>query len=163
MSARFSSRWCGGERPNWRRWWRAPAPPTTEALTYSPDDPARDRWLQRTVSQTGERLGQVRDRLFAALDIQRHHTLLDLNARSGLLTWEAVRRVPEGGVYTRVETEQDRAALTEQAAMLPELDRPVIFFSRTGGTRGGVERSGSGGAVRSPGGAQRVWGDRADP
>jgi len=103
--------------------------PTTEALTYSPDDPARDRWLQRTVSQTGERLGQVRDRLFAALDIQRHHTLLDLNARSGLLTWEAVRRVPEGGVYTRVETEQDRAALTEQAAMLPELDRPVIFQS----------------------------------
>jgi len=101
--------------------------PTTEALTYSPDDPVRDRWLQRTVSQTGERLGQVRDRLFAALDIQRHHTLLDLNARSGLLTWEAVRRVPEGGVYTRVETAEDFAALTEQAAMLPELDRPVIF------------------------------------
>lgn len=103
------------------------SPPTLEALTYSPDDPARDRWLQRTISQTGERLAQVRDRLFAALEIQRHQTILDLNARSGLLTWEAVRRVPEGGVYTRVETQQDWAALTEQAAMLPELDRPVIF------------------------------------
>ena len=48
--------------------------PSSEALTYSPADPARDRWLQRTLSQTGERLGQVRDRLFVALAPQRHHT-----------------------------------------------------------------------------------------
>ncbi|MEM6837097.1 MAG: AAA family ATPase [Cyanobacteria bacterium P01_C01_bin.120] len=103
--------------------------PTVEALTYSPDDPARDRWLQRTISQTGERLGEVRDRLFAALEIQRHHTIFDLQARSGLLTWEAVRRVPEGGVYARAATAQDLAALTEQAALLPELDRPVVFHA----------------------------------
>ena len=101
--------------------------PSSEALTYSPADPARDRWLQRTLSQTGERLGQVRDRLFVALAPQRHHTVLDLNARSGLLTWEAVRQVPEGGVYARVDAEQDLAALTEQATRLPELQRPVIF------------------------------------
>ena len=101
--------------------------PTVEALTYSPDDPQRDRWLQRTLNQTGERLGQLRDRLFADLPLQRHHTVLDLNARSGLLTWEAVRQVPEGGVYARVATEQDLAALTEQAALLPDLHRPVLF------------------------------------
>ncbi|MEM6437222.1 MAG: AAA family ATPase, partial [Cyanobacteria bacterium P01_D01_bin.115] len=101
--------------------------PSSEALTYSPANPARDRWLQRTLSQTGERLGQVRDRLFIALSPQRHHTVLDLNARSGLLTWEAVRQVPEGGVYARVDAKQDLAALTEQATRLPELQRPVIF------------------------------------
>ena len=101
--------------------------PSSEALTYSPADPARDRWLQRTLSQTGERLGQVRDRLFVALSPQRHHTVLDLNARSGLLTWEAVRQVPEGGVYARVDAEQDFAALTEQAARLPELHQPMIL------------------------------------
>ncbi|MGF1521728.1 MAG: AAA family ATPase [Leptolyngbyaceae cyanobacterium] len=100
-----------------------------EALTYSPADPGRDRWLQRTLGQAGERLGQVRDRLFATLQPQRHHTILDLNARSGLLTWEAVRQVPEGGVYARVETSKDRAALTEQAAILPELNRPILFQS----------------------------------
>ncbi|MEO0988571.1 MAG: AAA family ATPase [Cyanobacteria bacterium J06639_14] len=98
-----------------------------EALTYSPADPGRDRWLQRTLGQAGERLGQVRDRLFATLSPQRHHTILDLNARSGLLTWEAIRRVPEGGVYSRVDTPKDLAALTEQAAMLPELNRPIVF------------------------------------
>lgn len=100
---------------------------TPEALTYSPADPARDRWLQRTLSQTGERLGQLRDRLFAQVSPQRHHTVLDLNARSGLLLWEAVRRVPEGGVYGRVESAQDLAALTEQAARLPELQRPLLM------------------------------------
>lgn len=100
-----------------------------EALTYSPEDPARDRWLQRTLSQTGARLGQLRDLLFAALPLQRHHTVLDLNARSGLLTWEAVRQVPEGGVYGRVITQQDLDALTEQAALLPELHRPVLFLA----------------------------------
>jgi putative ATPase len=103
--------------------------PTLEALTYSPADPARDRWLQRTLSQTGAQLGQLRDRLFASLPLQRHHLVLDLNARSGLLTWEAVRQVPEGRVFARVETDEDFAALTEQAALLPELNRPVVFQS----------------------------------
>ncbi|MBD1873097.1 AAA family ATPase [Nodosilinea sp. FACHB-131] len=100
-----------------------------EALTYSPDDPARDRWLQRTLSQAGEQLGAVRDRIFALASPQRHHRILDLNARTGLLTWEALRQVPEGGVYARVHTAQDQAALEEQAAQLPELIRPVFVHA----------------------------------
>lgn len=97
-----------------------------EALSFSPTNAAQERWLQRTLSQTGERLAQVRDRLFALADLQRHHVVLDLNAGSGLLTWEAVRQVPEGGVYACVHQAQDREALQEQATALPELNRPVI-------------------------------------
>lgn len=100
-----------------------------ESLTYSPDDPARDRWLQRTLSQAGEQLGVVRDRLFELAPPQRHHRILDLNARTGLLTWEALRRVPEGGVYARVHTAPDQVALEEQAAQLPELARPVLVHA----------------------------------
>jgi putative ATPase len=98
-----------------------------EALTYSPEDPAQERWLQRTLTQTGERLAELRDRLFTALNLQRHQVVLDLNARSGLLTWEAVRQVPEGGVYARVDTAQDATALQEQANGLPDLVRPQIL------------------------------------
>jgi putative ATPase len=97
-----------------------------EMLTYSPDDPARDRWLQRTISQTGDQVAWIRDRIFSLAAIQRHHRILDLNARTGLLLWEAVRRVPEGGVYARVQSPQDRAALEELAARLPELCRPIL-------------------------------------
>lgn len=98
-----------------------------EVLTFSPTQSATERWLQRTLSQTGERLGQVRDRLFALAQLQRHHVVLDLNAGSGLLTWEAVRRVPEGGVYAQVSNATDGLALQEQAALLPELIRPIVL------------------------------------
>ncbi|MGQ9873417.1 hypothetical protein [Leptodesmis sp.] len=71
----------------------------------------------------------MRDRLFALAHLQRHHLVLDLNAGSGLLTWEAVRQVPEGGVYAWVQNSADAAALTEQSAALPELSRPQILQS----------------------------------
>ncbi len=100
-----------------------------EVLTFSPANSATDRWLQRALSQTGERLAEVRDRLFELAQLQRHHVVLDLNAGSGLLTWEAVRRVPEGGVYAWVHHATDAAALQEQAAALPELQRPVVISS----------------------------------
>ncbi|PSN20366.1 AAA family ATPase, partial [filamentous cyanobacterium CCP5] len=100
---------------------------TSEALTHSPNDLAMDRWLQRTLSQAGEQLAYVRDRLFGLAPPQRHHRILDLNAKTGLLTWEAVRQVPEGGVFARVATPQDQQAIEEQAASLPELSRPLVM------------------------------------
>ena len=98
-----------------------------EMLTFSSVDTAQERWLQRTLSQSGEQLAKVRDRLFDHAQPQRHHRILDLNAGSGLLTWEAVRRVPEGGVYACVDSEAKAKALEEQSAALPELSRPMIL------------------------------------
>jgi putative ATPase len=98
-----------------------------EVLTFGPADSVTDRWLQRTLSQAGERLGAVRDQLFALAALQRHHLVLNLNAGNGLLTWEAVRQVPEGGVYACVERETDAQALQEQSLLLPELARPIVL------------------------------------
>lgn len=53
--------------------------------------------------------------------------LLDLNAKTGLLTWEALRQVPEGGVYACVRSHTEAEALQEQAAILPELLRPIVL------------------------------------
>jgi putative ATPase len=98
-----------------------------EALSFGPSDQQQDRWLQRASGVLGEQLGEVRDRLFQSLRPQRHHVLLDLNASSGLLTWEAVRLVPEGGVFSCVQSEKDYDALVEQSAMLSELVRPKVL------------------------------------
>ncbi|MBE9060914.1 AAA family ATPase [cf. Phormidesmis sp. LEGE 11477] len=98
-----------------------------EALTYGPLDQQQDRWLQRATGVLGEQLGEVRDRIFTRLNPQRHHVLLDLNASTGLLTWEAVRQVPEGGVYSCVHTAKAYSALTEQSEMLGELSRPRVI------------------------------------
>jgi putative ATPase len=98
-----------------------------EVLTNSPTDRARDRWLQRTVSGAGARLARVRDALYDAARVQRHHLLLDVAAGSGLLVWEGVRRTPEGQVWAATDDPTHAAALRQQAARLDELERPVVL------------------------------------
>jgi putative ATPase len=98
-----------------------------EILTFSSNDDQNDRWLQRTLSQAGDRQAKIRDRLFALLSPQRHHVILDLNSTKGLLTWEALRQVPEGGVYTLVPGQAEAIAIQEQSASLLELLRPMVM------------------------------------
>ena len=98
-----------------------------EIMTFSPSDRAQERWLMRAVSDSGRRLGEIRDRLLDSLQIQRHHLLLDLNAGTGLLTWEALRRAPEGGVWSQTTDVQVAQALRQQAGQLDELSRPIIL------------------------------------
>jgi putative ATPase len=100
-----------------------------EALTFTGElaRADRDRWLARAMGGAGERLAALRDRVLDAARIQRHSLVLDLNAGSGLLTWEALRRAPEGGVWA-VATKGDEAnALRETAARLPEIERPAVL------------------------------------
>jgi putative ATPase len=99
-----------------------------EILSNSPKNSAQERWLQRTLGQAGEYLGQVRDRLFEKTQLQRHHVVLDLNAASGLLTWEALRQVPEGGVYAYAQTEAEAFSLREQIQGMNALQRPTVLF-----------------------------------
>ena len=99
-----------------------------EVLTYSPADRGREAWLTRASGGAGRLLGEVRDRLFAMAAVQRHHLLLDVLPGSGLLTWEALRQAPEGGVHALTADEGTVRLLTQQATRLAELDRPVIHF-----------------------------------
>lgn len=99
----------------------------SEILTFAPGTRTHDRWLQRAVSNAGERLGRIRDRVLDAARIERHHVVLDLNAANGLLTWEAVRRAPEGGTWALVPDEHTGSVLAQAATAIPELLRPVIL------------------------------------
>ncbi|UCG25746.1 MAG: AAA family ATPase [Chloroflexota bacterium] len=99
-----------------------------EVLTTSPSDRARDAWLQRAIANSGRSLGRQRERLFEMAAVRRHHLLLDLNAGSGLLTWEAIRQAPEGGVWALAAEVGAGEALRQQATRLPEVERPVILI-----------------------------------
>ena len=100
-----------------------------EVLTFTGDavGRSRDQWLQRTISGAGQRLAAQRDRILTAARVQRHFLVLDLNAGSGLLTWEALRRSAEGGVYALARSSQDAEALIQQAARLAEIERPFVL------------------------------------
>jgi putative ATPase len=102
-------------------------PSHPEILTFTPGERTHDRWLQRTVGNAGERLGRLRDAVLDAARLQRHHVVLDLNAGSGLLTWEVLRRTPEGGTWSLVRDRQAAEGLRQQAGRLPEVQRPVIL------------------------------------
>ncbi len=99
-----------------------------EVLTTSPQNRARDAWLQRAVSYAGQELARQRQRLFDLARVQRHHLLLDLNASSGLLTWEALRQAPEGGVWSLTADPIQGEALRQMAQRFPEPERPVILI-----------------------------------
>jgi putative ATPase len=100
---------------------------SAEVLTFSRASRARDLWLERAVSRSSEQLALIRERLFALLSLARHHLLLDLNAAEGLLTWEALRRVPEGGVWSLCDDPAAASVLASRAQALAELERPKVL------------------------------------
>lgn len=88
----------------------------------------RDRWLARAVGRASARLAGVRERVAAAAGIARHARVLDLRAGTGLLTWEAARRAPEGGVWALAADGGTAAVLESAAAGLGSgVDAPTIL------------------------------------
>ncbi len=98
-----------------------------ESLTIQPNDKDRNDWVRRAQGDTSELLGRVRERVFARARWQRHHRVVDLNGATGLLTWEALRRVADGGVWSLCHDKTSAVALREMATHLTELDRPHVL------------------------------------
>jgi putative ATPase len=108
-----------------------------EQLTSGPRDQRMERWLQRTAGEVGERLTALREAIFEAADPLRHHLVLDLEPGTGLLTFEALRRCPEGGVWAWSAREDRALALRGLTERLPELKRPTVIHGplETGAVR----------------------------
>ena len=95
--------------------------------TQGPGDATLEAWITRTTGEAGQRLGEVRERVFEHARVERHHVVLDLRARTGLLMWEASRRATHGSVWARCDDQEEAQMLTARAAKLPELRRPVVM------------------------------------
>ena len=97
-----------------------------EVLTFSPVDKQRERWINRISSRKSQVLGDIREEIFSQLAVKRHHRVLDLCGASGLLLWEAVRKVPEGGVWSIVPTEELLEILRHQTEVISVSGRPQL-------------------------------------
>lgn len=91
-----------------------------------------ERWLKRANAHAGELMARLRDVIFQRAEVQRHHLVLEVRARTGLLSWQALRLAPEGGVHTWITDEGsagDRWAqsLAEQIESLDPLMRPQLL------------------------------------
>ena len=87
----------------------------------------RQRWLARSQGRDSARMAALRDRLLAEAGLSRHDVALDLNAGSGLITWELARRLPEGGVYALTAGEDEAKLLAALDGSGPEVEGPVIL------------------------------------
>ncbi|HQZ70159.1 MAG: AAA family ATPase [Anaerolineae bacterium] len=87
----------------------------------------RQRWLARSQGRQAGRLAALRDHLIEAASLTRHAVALDLNAGSGLITWELARRLPEGGVYALTGSQAEAEALAALGGGAPDAECPVIL------------------------------------
>lgn len=98
-----------------------------EILTTSPPDRNRDIWFEKLQQGRGEILKDIQKKIFNLAGISSHHIVLNLNAGSGLLLWEAARRVREGGVYGLTNSSESLNYLKQYGDQIPEMERPVIL------------------------------------
>ncbi len=95
----------------------------------------RERWLARVAGGRPTAVAAIRDRVLDGARVRRHHVVLDLAMGTGLLTWELLRRAPEGGVYALAPS-ADRLALARQMIeAVPAGERPALLA-------GGLDRLG---------------------
>lgn len=98
-----------------------------EVLSSSPDDPALERWLQRQAAAEGERLDQLRQRLWQGTPWQRHDRVLVLGAQSLLWALDPLEQAPEGGVLMQLHDTAIQARLEAQLQVLDSLRRPELL------------------------------------
>ncbi len=101
-------------------------PPSIEVLTFSAAETSGTRWLERVSAVRSAMLREIRDRIFS-VSVPRHARILDVDARAGLLLWEALRRAPEGGVWGIVGTEEEAAVLEHRMTELEQTMRPHMI------------------------------------
>jgi putative ATPase len=87
----------------------------------------RRQWVKRT--HGGDTLTQVRERIFEAAALERDSLVLDLHARTGLLSFEALRRAPEGSVWALAHDEKEFDTVMKMAAQYELLTRPTVLRS----------------------------------
>ena len=87
-------------------------------------------WLERTLSRRGEQLSRVRETMLELAGLVKNSLVLDLNGRTGLLAFEAMRRTPDGGVWILAHDDRAYETLSGLVKGLPALSRPQVL--RTG-------------------------------
>lgn len=96
---------------------------------------AEERWIGRTFDGGAARTQAIRDEIFELTHPKPNARVLDIHAASGLLSFEALRRCPEGGVFSLVlpstiadnfeglmaqKNEMERAQIARVSAITPE-------------------------------------------
>ncbi len=105
-----------------------PVDPFDSRLTslQSAQTTRKEAWTRRTESRHGDQVAAMRDKLLSTADIKRDDLVLDLHARTGLLSNEASRRTREGGVWALAHDGREYEILTAKAPGQDALAQPQV-------------------------------------
>ncbi|MFP4364980.1 MAG: AAA family ATPase [Spirochaetia bacterium] len=100
-----------------------------EVLTFSPGDSQRERWLSRTGAGVSENIADQRDLLFGLAPVPRHSRILIPKAGTLIIPGEAIRKVPEGGVWIIPVNEKIAQAVRHSTEVLSDIEKPYLLES----------------------------------
>jgi putative ATPase len=86
-------------------------------------------WLERASGVGSEALRKLRDALCRAAELKRESLVLDLGGHHGFLTWEALRRCVEGGVWSRCDGAEEAAELEAWVRRIDPLSKPRLWIA----------------------------------
>ena len=90
------------------------------------DASSEERWIGRTFDGGAARAQAIRDEIFQALNPAPNARILDIHAASGLLTFEAMRKCPDGGVFSLTLPSPNADNFEALMNQRPELERAQI-------------------------------------
>ena len=96
-------------------------------VSSGPEQPQLERWLQRQLSVDGERLQELRQRLWSDLSWQRTDRVLVLGGRSLLWSLDPLEAVAEGGLTIFCSSSTEQLRLEAQLQLLDPLNQPAIL------------------------------------
>ncbi len=99
----------------------------TEVLSYSPPDQGREQWINRVVANRSDSLEAIRAAIFSRIKPARHDRICVVTADDGIILWEALRSVPEGGVTGLVSNPEKFELLQYYAAQLEAVEQPYLY------------------------------------
>ena len=87
---------------------------------------SEERWIGRTFDGGVARSQAIRDEIFDQLNPNKNCRILDIHAASGLLTFEALRRCPDGGIFSLVLPSPAADNFEGLMNQKPEMERATI-------------------------------------
>ena len=101
-------------------------------MSSGPEEPQLERWLQRQRAVDGERLQELRQRLWSDLEWKRTDRVVVLGGRSLLWSLDPLGAVAEGGLTILCASRSEQQRLDAQLQLLDPLHQPTVLDSPQG-------------------------------
>ena len=106
-----------------------------ENLTFTPQDSKKEQIISKTEKIFRSRIDSNKAQVYSQLkkemteeaNLLRHHRVLVYHCDDGLILFDAMRKCPEGLVCGICKNENTKNILTQYAATLDDLDKPLLI------------------------------------